>query len=596
MKRFKKMNKYQIIRSLGSGAAGTVHLARDKVTNQQLAIKEINIESKDSLNHTLNEIENMKKLQHPNIVRYHNSYQEGNKLYIVMEYIDGGDLASYIADRNTRFLTEDVILRIFIQIVLGLRYIHEHKIVHRDLKPQNIFITRVGVVKIGDFGVSRSLDRSSELMKTLVGTPYYLSPEIWNHEPYNSKTDIWSLGCILYELCALKKPYKASNINQLIVAIFNGNYEPLTKRYTENLRELVSDMLQQDPSKRPSAQMILQRPFITSRMQSMVLENEEKLHIVNIIGPESNSPKNNGKVINSKVKSSANGKGSVLASKAGAKNGRILRNVKAGKQGSNGINVINNNNGKKRKKSSPKKVVKKKNASSAIQLIDKTTVLPLPDSRLPRWALRQSRHAKTANRLLNLPVNANGAEEENEEETNNVDSNENYVSLYNGESSSESDHQVSPLLGDVNDNELENDDSESSDTYVINDSDSHFTDDENNDDNDEEEEQQNEWEDLKESTKKLRLSLSQSMRVRAQKDVPNDPIIAKRESECLEVNLRKKLGDRLFEQLLYNIENESNSTSKMYADIMEDQYPDEVRGIRRYILLRAVFISEESSD
>ena len=351
MKRFKKMNKYQIIRSLGSGAAGTVHLARDKVTNQQLAIKEINIESKDSLNHTLNEIENMKKLQHPNIVRYHNSYQEGNKLYIVMEYIDGGDLASYIADRNTRFLTEDVILRIFIQIVLGLRYIHEHKIVHRDLKPQNIFITRVGVVKIGDFGVSRSLDRSSELMKTLVGTPYYLSPEIWNHEPYNSKTDIWSLGCILYELCALKKPYKASNINQLIVAIFNGSYEPLTKRYTENLRELVSDMLQQDPSKRPSAQMILQRPFITSRMQGMVLENEEKLHTVNIIGPESNSPKNNGKVINSKVKSSANGKGSVLASKAGAKNGRILRNVKAGKQGSNGINIINNNNGKKRKKS-----------------------------------------------------------------------------------------------------------------------------------------------------------------------------------------------------------------------------------------------------
>lgn len=590
------MNKYQIIRSLGSGAAGTVHLARDKVTNQQLAIKEINIESKDSLNHTLNEIENMKKLQHPNIVRYHNSYQEGNKLYIVMEYIDGGDLASYIADRNTRFLTEDVILRIFIQIVLGLRYIHEHKIVHRDLKPQNIFITRVGVVKIGDFGVSRSLDRSSELMKTLVGTPYYLSPEIWNHEPYNSKTDIWSLGCILYELCALKKPYKASNINQLIVAIFNGSYEPLTKRYTENLRELVSDMLQQDPSKRPSAQMILQRPFITSRMQGMVLENEEKLHTVNIIGPESNSPKNNGKVINSKVKSSANGKGSVLASKAGAKNGRILRNVKAGKQGSNGINIINNNNGKKRKKSSPKKVVKKKNASSAIQLIDKTTVLPLPDSRLPRWALRQSRHAKTANRLLNMPVNANGAEEENEEETNNVESNENYVSLYNGESSSESDHQVSPLLGDVNDNELENYDSESSDTYVINDSDSHFTDDENNDDNGEEEEQQNEWEDLKESTKKLRLSLSQSMRVRAQKDVPNDPIIAKRESECLEVNLRKKLGDRLFEQLLYNIENESNSTSKMYADIMEDQYPDEVRGIRRYILLRAIFISEESSD
>lgn len=568
------MNKFQIIKTLGSGAAGTVYLAKDKISNQQYAIKEINIESKDTLTHTLNEIENMKKLQHPNVVRYHNSYQEGNKLYIVMEYIDGGDLSSYIADRKSRFLTEEVILRIFIQIALGLRYIHEHKIVHRDLKPQNIFMTRVGVVKIGDFGVSRSLDRSSELMKTVVGTPYYLSPEVWNHEPYSSKTDIWSLGCILYELCALKKPYKASNINQLIVAIFNGKYEPLTTRYTENIRELVSDMLQQDPSRRPSAMIILQRPFITARMQSMVLENEEKLHTVNIIAPGCINQKRNQSIINSQLKSNANGKASVLASKAGIKNKRFLQNLKP----SNG----NNNNAKKKKKS-PKKAPKKK--SNSIQLIDTTTVLPLPDSRLPRWALRQSRHAKTANRLLNIPSLTNQVEEDCEEEI----SNENNNNLNIAENSNDNEYQSSPLISDYNINNPANE-SESYDVLET----------ENTDDavetGDEEEEPQNEWDELRESTKKLQLSLSQSMRLRAQNDIPKDEETAKNECEDLEVKLRKKLGDKLFEQLLYNMKNESNGTSKMYIEIMEDQYPNEVHDLRRFLLLRAAFISDESSD
>lgn len=477
------MNQYQIIKSLGSGAAGKVFLAKDKINHEQYAIKEVNVESNEVLSQALKEVSNMKKLQHPNIVHYHNSFQEGSKLYIVMEYVDGGDLMSYISDRKNRFLTEEAILRIFIQITIGLRYLHEHKIVHRDLKPQNIFLTRVGVIKIGDFGVSRSLDRSSELMETKVGTPYYLSPEIWNNEPYTSQTDIWSLGCILYELCCLKKPFKATNINQLIVAIFNGNYEPITSRYTENLRNLVADMLNQNQSLRPTALQILQIPFITTRMQSMVLENQQKLNTVNIIAPnniESNS-----------------------------KTAKLIKIKKK-----------------------PKSSRKKKKKSIPPQIIDKTTILPLPDSAPPKWALKCLRKAKTIS--------------------------------------------VKSPITDSKDNEPNDDD-----VKIQN---------EIEEDNDEEEEPLNEWDELRNSTIAIQNSLSQTMRLKSPKNLPLNIKDAQSESEEIEKSVKKKIGNNLFEQLFQHLQNESNGNSKMFVNLMEDQYPDEVIKVRRYLLLQELFI------
>ena len=347
------MNSYQIIKKLGTGAAGKVYLAKDKSSNQQYALKEIDVDSKDILNQTLKEIETMKKLQHPYIVRYYKSFQENNKLYILMEYIDGGDLSTFIADRKNRYMTEDAILKIFIQITVALRYIHERRIVHRDLKPQNIFLTRVGVVKIGDFGVSKALENTSQLLESKVGTPYYLSPEIWNNDPYNSQTDIWSLGCILYELCMLKKPFKASNINQLIVQIFGAGYEKIPDRYSDDLRNLVASMLEQDPKCRPTAANILTIPFITQRMEAMVLENENQLQNVNIIKPPIRG-----------------------------KSARAFRPKK-------------------------KKIIRKK--KNLPTLIDSEMELPLPDI-LPKWAQKNSRQAKT--QPVSNPNKSNSTEEE----------------------------------------------------------------------------------------------------------------------------------------------------------------------------------------
>jgi NIMA (never in mitosis gene a)-related kinase len=193
------MQKYEYVKELGSGSYGKVILVRNKRDGEQLALKSIELSKlpSESRDKALQEVQLLRSLDHPNIVRLKDSFQEKGILHILMEYVDGGDLAQMIKQRNSKPFSEEEIMNIFIQIILALQYIHEKKIVHRDIKPQNIFLTRVGVAKIGDFGVARTLESTQDLCQTIIGTPYYLSPEVWSNEPYNSQTDIWSLGCIL---------------------------------------------------------------------------------------------------------------------------------------------------------------------------------------------------------------------------------------------------------------------------------------------------------------------------------------------------------------------------------------------------------------
>lgn len=148
----------------------------------------------------------MKQLSHPNIVKYEESFVEGDWLIIVMEYCECRDLGYHvkIKKQQKQFFDERVISNWFIQILIALEYIHQKKILHRDIKLSNIFLTKSGKIKIGDFGISKQLTTEVNKAQTLVGTPYYLSPEVCKNEPYTYKSDIWSLGCVLYELCALE--------------------------------------------------------------------------------------------------------------------------------------------------------------------------------------------------------------------------------------------------------------------------------------------------------------------------------------------------------------------------------------------------------
>ena len=179
-----------------------------------------------------------------------------------MEYADGGDLFERINTAQGHYLSETQILNWFTQIALAIKHCHDRLILHRDLKSQNIFMTANGNVKLGDFGISKILEWSQDKTKTLVGTPYYLSPEIIQKKPYSYDADIWSLGVLLYEMCCLKPPFDSESLSGLILSIINGKYEALPDSYSNDIKDLVKDLLNTDSQRRPTIDQILNKPFI----------------------------------------------------------------------------------------------------------------------------------------------------------------------------------------------------------------------------------------------------------------------------------------------------------------------------------------------
>ena len=220
----------------------------------------------------LNEVHVLKAMRHPYIVTYRESFMNKSCLCIVMDYADGGDMYGKIAKQKTlgRGFSEGQILDWFVQICLAMKHIHERKILHRDLKTQNIFLTSKGEVKVGDFGIARVLKSTYDCAQTAIGTPYYLSPEICQEKPYNQKSDIWSLGCILYEMTTLRHAFDSSNMKGLVLKILRGAYPAIPDMYSDSLRDLLAEMLQRDPARRPSVKRILEKEFLSSRIATLL--------------------------------------------------------------------------------------------------------------------------------------------------------------------------------------------------------------------------------------------------------------------------------------------------------------------------------------
>ncbi|KAK7919320.1 hypothetical protein WMY93_010604 [Mugilogobius chulae] len=184
-----------------------------------------------------------------------------------MDYCEGGDLFKRINSQKGVLFSETQILDWFVQICLALKHIHDRKILHRDIKSQNIFLTKDGTVQLGDFGIARVLNSTVELARTCIGTPYYLSPEICENKPYNNKSDIWALGCVLYEMCTLKHAFEAGNMKNLVLKIIRGSYPPVSVHYSHELRSLLGQLFKRNPRERPSVSIILDKPFLSSRIE-----------------------------------------------------------------------------------------------------------------------------------------------------------------------------------------------------------------------------------------------------------------------------------------------------------------------------------------
>eukprot|EP00658_Telonema_sp_P-2_P063921 TRINITY_DN5276_c0_g1_i16.p1 TRINITY_DN5276_c0_g1~~TRINITY_DN5276_c0_g1_i16.p1 ORF type:complete len:500 (+),score=77.07 TRINITY_DN5276_c0_g1_i16:110-1609(+) len=258
------LSAYQRVKSLGRGSCGTVDLMVQD--GKYVALKHIDVESmsdkeKES---TMKEVEVMAKIVHPNVVGYFCSFVEDGSLHIGMEYADGGSLQRQWkkAQEAGIHFSEKQILHWCAQICSALKYVHGMKIMHRDLKLANIMLTKQNIVKIADFGLARVLGSQTQFANTCCGTPYYLAPEVCLEKPYDQKSDSWALGCILYELCTLKRPFDAKNLPSIVMKICHGEPKPVSSAYSITLRSLIACLLEKKPHDRPSMDEITRMPFM----------------------------------------------------------------------------------------------------------------------------------------------------------------------------------------------------------------------------------------------------------------------------------------------------------------------------------------------
>ncbi|XP_043396775.1 serine/threonine-protein kinase Nek11 isoform X5 [Chelonia mydas] len=267
--------RYVLQQKLGRGSFGTVYLVSDKKAKQGEELKVLKEISVGDLNpnETVEanlEAQLLSKLDHPAIVKFYASFVERESFCIITEYCEGRDLDCKIQEYKEakKIFTESQIIEWFIQLLLGVNYMHERRILHRDLKAKNIFLKN-NLLKIGDFGVSRLLMGSCDLATTFTGTPYYMSPEALKHQGYDTKSDIWSLGCILYEMCCLDHAFTGHNFLSVVLKIVEGNTPSLPDRYPNKLNTVLHSMLNKNPSLRPSATEILKIPYIDEQLQNV---------------------------------------------------------------------------------------------------------------------------------------------------------------------------------------------------------------------------------------------------------------------------------------------------------------------------------------
>jgi serine/threonine protein kinase len=265
--------KYSCIKVVGSGVSGTAFLFNRSEDGKKLIAKVTNLSNMTDKKkmYARTEILCLARCHHFAIIGHHEDHvsPDGSHLLLVMELADAGDLNRQIKARGkaqpVTYFKEHEVAFLFLQIVMAVDYIHRNRMIHRDIKSANIFLMSCGITKLGDFGFSQLYEDtvSSAVAGTFCGTPYYLAPELWRRQRYSKKADVWSLGIVLYEMAALKRPFTSDTMVGLMDKVMAGTYDPLPPDLSNGMCDLVQSLLQFDPNARPSTKQILALPYMT---------------------------------------------------------------------------------------------------------------------------------------------------------------------------------------------------------------------------------------------------------------------------------------------------------------------------------------------
>ena len=268
------MENFEILEKLGEGSYSTVYKVKRKLDNQIYALKKVrllNLNEREKTN-SLNEVRILASVKSNYVISYKEAFfdEKDSTLGIVMEYADNGDLYQKIIEYKKKkiFFEEIEIWKIFIQLVKGLKALHDLQILHRDLKSANVFLFKDGHAKLGDLNVSKVAKRG--LGYTQTGTPYYASPEIWKDLPYDNKSDIWSLGCVLYEMITLHPPFRAKNMDELYKKVLSGDIGNLPNKFSNDLYEVVLLLMKVNSNKRPTCGQISKNDLIKKRIEFLI--------------------------------------------------------------------------------------------------------------------------------------------------------------------------------------------------------------------------------------------------------------------------------------------------------------------------------------